>query len=124
MAIKNRIDTGKMFRAILIGFVFVMLVSWVLSEFDIMPILKGGNMLFLFLVIIFFSTLFTMGKKLGELSLKRDGLFILIVFGAIIAAFLILPSIIPQIFSVQSLEVKEFLREAIGTIGKMGTGIV
>lgn len=124
MAIKNRIDASKFFQVVIITFVVVQGLSWLLSELDIFPIIKGGWFLLLLLVVVGLTTLFTLGRSITQLEIKKNLLFIILIFGAIIAAFIFLPDYLPQIFSIQSLEVKEFLREIIGTIGKMGTGIV
>ncbi len=126
MALKSRFgfNTQKFFTALLVSFIAIQIGSWLLSELMGYPLLKGGPMLLLFLVIIGLVSLFVLGRKLGDLSIKKDGLFILLVFGAIIAAFIFLPKYIPQIFSIQSLEIKEFLREVIGTIAEVGTGVV
>jgi len=124
MAIKERINASKFFQVVIIAFVVVQGLSWLLSELDIFPILKGGWFLLLLLVVVGLTTLFSLGKNVTQLEIKRNLLFIILIFTAIIAAFIFLPDYLPQIFSIQSLEVREFLREIIGTIGKVGTGVV
>lgn len=124
MAIKGRLDTGKMFRAVLIGFITLQVLSWILDQVGLYPLIKGGPMILLFLVVILFSTLFVLGRKIGDLSIKKDLLFVLIVFGAIGALFVYLPQYIPQIFSASGLEVKEILKEISGIIIRSGTGVV
>ncbi len=124
--IKGKFDIQKFFIALLLGFLAVQLISWIASEyFPEVEMLKGGPMLLLFLVIIGIISLFVLGKRLGQLDLKKDLLFILLVFGAIIVAFIFLPDVIPQIFSASGYEIREFLRETIGTVMKLGgTGVV
>ncbi len=124
--IKSKFEVKKFFIALLLGFLAVQLVSWIASEyFPEVQILKGGLMLLIFLVVIGITSLFVLGKKLGQLDLKKDLLFILLVFGVIIVLFLFLPDIIPQIFSKSGLEIREFLRGTIGTVMQLGgTGVV
>jgi len=120
MALKERFNTLKFFQALLFGFLAVQIISWILSEFDIMPIIKGGPMLLLFLVVIGMVSLLVLGKRLGQLSLKKDLLFILLVFAAVILLFIFLPDIVPQIFSAGGMELKEFLRENVATVIQAG----
>ncbi len=125
MALKERFNMGKFFQALLLGFLAVQLTSWIISSFlpDI-EILKGGPMLLLFLVIIGIISLFVLGRRLGQLTLKRDLLFILLVFGAIITLFIFLPQVVPQIFSVGGIEFGEYIEQTISTIVGMGPGVV
>ncbi len=123
MTLRERFNTQKFFIALLVAFLAVQLISWIASEyFPEVQILKGGPMLLLFLVVIGIISLFVLGKKLGQLDLKKDFLFILLVFGAIIALFIFLPAIIPQIFSVRGLEMGDFLKEIIAAIMKLSPG--
>ncbi len=121
MVLKDRLNMGKFFQALLLGFLAVQITSWIISSFfpDI-EMFKGGPMLLLFLVIIGIISLFVLGRRLGELNMKRDLLFILLVFGAIIVLFIFLPDVIPQIFSTSGVELKEFLRENVATIIQLG----
>ena len=125
MALKSnlKINVNKLFQAVLIGFVAVQIVSWVISSFvsDI-PLLKGGPLLFLFLIIILFSTLYTLGQNINQLNIKRDGLFVLLVFGAVIALFIFLPNIIPQIFSTNVMEFGENIKRLVTTIMRFSPG--
>ncbi len=123
MTLRERFNTQKFFIALLVAFLAVQLISWIASEyFPEVQILKGGTMLLLFLVVIGIISLFVLGKQLGQLDLKKDFLFILLVFGAIIALFIFLPAIIPQIFSVRGLEMGDFLKEIIAAIMKLSPG--
>jgi len=124
MAIREKINASKFFQVVLIAFVVIQGISWLLSELDIFPIIKGGWFLLLLLVIVGLTTLFSLGRSITQLEIKKNLLFIILIFGAIIVAFIFLPDYLPQIFSIQSLEIREFLQEVIGTIGKMGTGVV
>ena len=121
MALRDKFNMGKFFQALLLGFLAVQLISWAISYFfpDV-EMFKGGPMLLLFLVIIGIISLFVLGRKLGQLTLKRDLLFILLVFGGIIVLFVFLPDIIPQIFSASGVELKEFLRENVATVIQLG----
>lgn len=121
--LKNRIDVKKFFQIVLVGFLAVQIVSWIISSISDIPIIKGGPMLFLFLIVILIVTLFSIGRDLKTFEMKRDGLLLLLVFGAVILLFLVLPSIVPEIFSTSGMEFRNFLRENIGTIIQIGTGV-
>ena len=125
MALKqNRFNMMKFFQALLLGFLAVQLISWgVSSFFPEIEMLKGGPMLLLFLVIIGITSLFVLGRKLGQLDLKRDLLFILLVFGGVIAAFIFLPQVVPQIFSSGGIELGELIKENIVAVIQLGPGI-
>ncbi len=122
--LKNRIQAGKFLQVVLIAFAVIQGISFLLSELDIFPIIKGGWFLLLMLAVIGLTTLFSLGRNITTLELKKNLLFIILVLGAIIASFIFLPDYLPQIFSASSLEIKDFLREVIGTIAKVGTGVV
>lgn len=125
MVLKFGIDTNKFFQATIIAFLVIQGVSWILSQVSDIPLIKGGWFLILVLVVILMTILYTIGKDFTTLSLKKDGIFILLVFVAIILLFLILPSIIPQIFSTSGLQFREFIIKSIGNIiGYTGTGVV
>jgi len=115
----------KFFQALLLGFLAVQIISWVASEYlEDVPMLKGGPMLLVFLVIIAITSLFVLGRRLGQLDLKKDLLFILLVFGGIVAAFIYLPQVVPQIFSIRGLEIGEYMKQTISTIVNLGPGVV
>ena len=122
MAIRTNIDTTKFFIALLVGFSVVQIGSYVLSELGLMPFIKIGWGIMLMLVTILMTTLFTLGKNITQLNLKRDGPFIALIFVTIILMFIFLPSIIPQIFSTAALEMKDSLQETIATISRLGPG--
>lgn len=121
--LKNRLDVKKFFQIVIVGFLAVQLVSWAVSYVSDIPIIKGGSMLFLFLIVILIVTLFSIGKDLKSFDIKRDGLLLFLVFGAVLLLFVTLPSIVPEIFSTSGIEFKNFLRENIGTVIQIGTGV-
>ncbi len=123
MVLKERFNAGKAFQALLLGFLAVQIISWVVSEFfEDIPMLKGGPMLLIFLVVIGMISLFVLGRKLGQLDLKKDLLFILLVFGGIIVLFIFLPDIVPQIFSTSGVELGEFVKDVTAAIMKLSPG--
>jgi len=119
-----QIDEKKFFLALLFGFITIQIVSWILSEYTDFPILKGGPILLFFLVVVAIVSLFVLGRKLGDLDLKKDGIFILFVFVFLILLFIFIPKMVPEIFSVGGAEIREFLRGTIGTVMKVGSGVV
>jgi len=122
---RTKLDEKKFFQSLVLGFVAVQLISLVISYlFPDMQLIKGGYILFLFLFTILITTTFTLGKKIGELNLKRDGPFILFVFLSVIALFILIPKIVPEIFSTFSIELSRIFEDSINSVIKIGTGIV
>lgn len=119
---KSDFDTTKFFIALLVGFSFIQIGSYFLSELGFMPFIKIGWGLMLMLVTILMTTLFILGKKITQLNIKRDGPFIALIFVTIILMFVFLPDIIPQIFSTAALEMKDSVQETIATISRLGPG--
>lgn len=117
-------DGERFFQTVLVGFVALQIISWLISSISDVPILKGGPMLFLFMVVILFITLFSIGKNINTVSLRKEGFFILLVYVTIFIMFIYLPNVIPQIFSVSGIEFKDFLRDMAGQIANMGTGVI
>ena len=126
MAIRKfNFNVTKFFIALLVGFLAVQLVTWIASQyFPEVQILKGGPMILLFLIIIGITSLFVLGRKLGQLDLKRDLLFILLVFVGIVLSFIFLPQVIPEIFSTSGMEFSEYIKQTMGAIIGFRTGVV
>lgn len=122
MALKNKIDPSKMFQVVLIVFIVAQGISWLLSELDIFPLISGGWFLLLLLIGVGLTTLFSLGKNITTLEIKRNLLFIVIVFAIIILSFIFLPQLIPQIFSTSSIEFGESIKETLVSIISMGPG--
>lgn len=120
--LKNRIQAGKFLQVVLIAFAVIQGISWLLSELNIFPIIKGGWFLLLMLAVIGLTTLFSLGRNITTLELKKNLLFIILVLGAIGASFIFLPDIIPQIFSASGLEFQKVLEEVLTTIMKLSPG--
>ena len=121
-----RIDTSKLFQAIVIGFILIQGLSWILSSVSPeIPLLRGGWFLFLMLIAIVVVTSFIVGKNIWQLDFKKDGIFIFLVFIAVTLLFLILPEVVPKIFSAGGMEFREYLIKSFGNIaGFGGTGVV
>jgi len=120
------IDTNKLFQAVILGFLLVEGLSWIVSSLvPSISLIQGGWFLFLILFTVIITTLYTVGKNINQLELKHDGIFIALVFIAVALLFIILPEIVPQIFSTSGLEFRRFLIEKIGNVaGLGGTGVV
>jgi len=124
MGVESRlgIDRKKYFQIVLISFLAIQLVSWVISSVSDVPILKGGPMFFLFLIVILFTTVYSLGKNLSTISIKKDGLVILLVFVTIIILFLILPVIVPEIFSTSGMEFGEYIKGLTTAVMELSPG--
>ena len=124
MVLKDKINASKFLQVVLIAFAVIQGISWVLAELDVFPIIKGGWFLLLMLIVISLTTLFSLGRNITALNLKKDLIFILLVFGGIVAAFIFLPQVVPQIFSTQALEMSEYIKQTINSvIGLLPGGI-
>lgn len=112
-----RIDENKFFLALLLSFVAIQLGSWILSSMvPKLPLIKGGWVLFLFLIIITITTLYTLGKNIKDFSFKREGIIILFIFLIVLLLFIFIPKIVPEIFSVGGAQIREFFKENVGAI--------
>lgn len=119
------IDEKKYFQVVFFSFLAVQILSWAISSVSSTPILKGGPMVFLFMAVVLIITLYNIGRDFSSLNLKKDGIFIIFVFVSIIILFIILPKLVPQIFSASGLEVRNFLIKSGGNIFSYGgTGVV
>lgn len=116
MVKSGNFDVNKFFVVLLLSFVTIQVASYLLHEFTDYQFIKMGWIFLLFFTVIGMVSLFTLGRKLGQLELKKDGIFILFVFIAIIFAFIFLPKYIPQIFSIQSLEIGEYLKSVMNSV--------
>jgi len=127
MAIK--FDTTKFFQISLIAFIVIEALTWLLSQFDIgVTFLKGGWIIFMFLLVILLVTLWQFGTNLTSLKIK-DFIFMILVLGVLVILYILLPQIIPQIFSVIpgneiGYQLRDFFTKTLGSILKVGTGVV
>ena len=122
MALRDRIQPGKFFQVVLIAFAVFQFLSWLLAELDIFPIIKGGWFLMLLLAVVALTTLFTIGKTRTPLELKRNSLFIVLVFGLIVGLVIFLPKYIPQIFSASSIEFGEIIKQTMISVIRLTPG--
>jgi membrane-associated HD superfamily phosphohydrolase len=122
MALQDRIQPGKFFQVVLIAFAVLQFTSWILDELDIFPLIKGGWFLMLLLAIVALTTLFTIGRTRTPLELKRNALFILLVFAIIVGLVIFLPKYIPQIFSASSIEFGEAIKQTMISVIKLTPG--
>jgi len=115
--ITERFNVNKFFIALLLIFVTIQVGSWILAEYDIIDIkvLKGGWILFLFLAVTAIISIYITGRRIGTLT-KQDIFFVVVVFLAIVGLFYYLPTIIPQIFSSQALEMSETIKNTIHSV--------
>ncbi len=124
MVSKINIEPAKLFQYVLIGFVAVQAVSWILSTyFPTAPLLRGGSVFYLFLLVIIISAIYSTGTNLKSINIKRDIPLLLLVMALVLLLYLFLPEIIPEIFSSSAMEFKELLRQNLGSIASIGTGV-
>lgn len=124
MIIKPKFDSTKFFLAVLISFIAIQIGSYVLSELGFMPFIKIGWGLMLILTGVMISTLFILGQNINQLSMKKDGPFIGLIFITIILMFIFLPKYLPEIFSSYSIGISDTIREVTGSIvASIGQGI-
>lgn len=111
-------DTEKFFTSSILGFVVIQVLSWLLHEYvgETFPLIKGGWIIILILIVVFIVTLFVMSKKIGQLK-KEDYIFVGLVGAVIILSFVFLPKYFPQIFSSAGQEIGRELGSIIGVGG-------
>lgn len=122
----GRFDVNKFFVALLLIFVVIQAGVWLLYNYtDIdVPNIKAGWILFLFLAISAITSIFILGKRIGNLD-KRDIIFVVVEFLAIVGLFYYLPIYLPQIFSSYSLEVADTIKNSVASVIKItGTSLV
>lgn len=124
-----KIDTSKFFQVSLIAFAVIEGISFILSQIGVMDFIKAGWIIFIFLLVIILTTLWNFGMNLTSLKIK-DLVFMLLVFALIVGLYLLLPILIPQLFSIIpgieiNYSIREFVSRTIGSVGSlMGTSVV
>lgn len=97
MAIK--IDANKFFQVAAISFIVVEALSWLLNQIvPDLPFLKGGWIVFMFMLVILLTTLWNFGSNLYGLK-PKDFIFMALVLAVIVVLYIFLPQAIPQLFS-------------------------
>lgn len=95
-------DERKIFVAIILSFLALQLFSFLLSKTAGIPLVKGGWILILFLVVISIICLYTLQQQIALRSLTLSNtIFIVLVFAAVLFLMFYLPKLIPQIFSIK-----------------------
>jgi hypothetical protein len=107
-------------REIIIGFIAaffgLQIGSLVLSSFfPSLPIFKGGPIVLIFLLGISIMALFILGIRYDQLKTKENLVFVFLIFGLLVAAYVFLPKYLPQIFSL-SPEISTSIRSSIASI--------
>lgn len=118
-------DSQKVFLASLLSFIALQVSFIFLFEIGLIREIKFGWVLFLFLAVVGIMSLLTIGKKIGQLDLKKDMPFIFVIFTVIAMAFMFLPDYLPQIFSSFSIEIGRVFKDSIGSMIKSSfSGVV
>jgi len=91
-------DVNKLFITLLLIFVALQAGSYLYSEFVDAEPLKLGWAFFIMLIVVTIISLYTLSRRIGSLD-GKDIIFIVIMAASIIALFIYLPDLIPQIFS-------------------------
>lgn len=125
-----KIDATKFFQISLIAFVTIEIITWLGNQFNIgIEFLKGGFVIFLFLLVILLVTLWQFGINFNSLKVK-DFIFMFLVLLIVVLLYIVLPQAIPQLFSSIPSQItsgntlREFFTKTIGSIGSMmGTGV-
>lgn len=101
--------------AFIAGFFAVQIVSILVSTlFPSIPLLQGGPIILIFLLGIAVMSLFILGIRYDELK-KENLIFVLLIFGLLVAAYYALPKYLPGLFSI-SPETSEVIKNTIGNI--------
>lgn len=128
MALKD-IKPEKIFQVSLISLLVITAISWILNKFspDI-QFLKTGWIFLLFGIVILLVTLFNLGMEITSIKV-RDVIFMFLVLAILVLVYLLLPQIIPNLFSIvpgENIEngIREFFIKNLGSVLNTGTGVV
>ena len=116
--VESRFEPTKMFITFLLIFIAVQVGSVLYADYSGGQPMKLGWVLFLFFIVTILISLFTLGRKLGEVTKLSSGdwIFISIQLALIVLAFYYLPKFIPQIFSVHSIEISNQIQNLVNLI--------
>lgn len=85
--------------AFIAGFFGLQIVSLTISYFfPTVAVFKGGPIVLIFLLGIAIMSLFILGIRYDQLKSKENLIFVVLIFGLLVAAFYFLPQYLPQIF--------------------------
>jgi len=101
----------------IIGAFFLVQILSVLinSIFPSVPLLKGGNAIFLMLLAVGIMSLFIIGTNIEQLKKRESLVFIVLLFAAIGLLYWQLPSIFPNLFQIAP-EIANSIKQTIGSI--------
>lgn len=101
----------------LVGTFFLIQIGSLLisTVFTDVPLIKGGAALLLILIAAAVISLFVLAINLEQLKQKENLIFIVIVFGLVIAGFYYLPKYFPQLFAI-SPDVANAVKSTVGSI--------
>lgn len=92
--------------------IFSLLLS---SVFPSIAVIKGGSAILLMILAIGVITLFIAGAKFDEINQRENLTFIVIVFGLVALAYWKLPTLLPQIFSIDPV-ISQTIKQTVGSI--------
>lgn len=100
-----------------IGTLFlIQIISLLVSAvFPAIDVVKGGNMVLMMLLAVGVMTLFVVGTNVERLQKKESLVFVIIVLGLIALAYWKLPTLLPQIFSIEP-EISQAIKNSVGSI--------
>ena len=78
------------------------------------PIFHGGAAIILMLFSVAIMSLFVLAINIEELKRKENLIFIILIFGLLVAIYYFLPKYVPSIFSISP--VSEVIKKAVGEI--------
>lgn len=106
------------FKTVVAGFIGAVIAIQVISllissVFTNVPVLHAGTPILIIILGVGLITLFITGFNVERLKNKENLLFVLIVFGLVIASYVYLPKYLPQIFSI---EFSNSIKQSLGAI--------
>lgn len=101
----------------IIGALFLIQILSLLVSliFPTVQVLSGGVIILLILLAVGVMTLFVIGTNIDELKRKESLIFVILVLGLIILAYWKLPTILPQIFTIEP-GISQAIKNSIGSI--------
>lgn len=113
---RKPVNITNVAMAIIAALFLIQILSLLISSiFPSVGVIKGGNAILLMILGIGMITLFITGSRFEEIDIKQKLTFIIIVFALVALAYWKLPTLLPQIFSIEP-GISQTIKQTVGSI--------